>query len=127
MAWLLLALALALMGADRGPASLPLRLAELFVYLGVMLAIVRPLASWFLRKQRAATMSWEVLGLTLTGVFASAAATQGIGVHPRRISSWSVPATEPAVADFPPRAPQPGCVGGPASALLRVDGHANPP
>ena len=82
MAWLLLALALALMGADRGPASLPLRLAELFVYLGVMLAIVRPLASWFLRKQRAATMSWEVLGLTLTGVFASAAATQGIGVHP---------------------------------------------
>src|SRR5271165_266861 len=82
VAWLLLALALALLGANGGPASLPLRLAGLLVYLGVMLAVVRPLASWFLRKQRASAMSLEVLGLTLAAVFASSAATEAIGVHP---------------------------------------------
>jgi len=82
IAWLLLALALALLGRDAGPASLPLRLVGLLVYVIVMLAVVRPLASWFLRKRRTSAMSLEILGLTLTGVFASAAATEAIGVHP---------------------------------------------
>lgn len=82
VAWLLLALALALLGSNGGPASLPLRLGGLLVYLLVMLAVVRPLASWFLRKQRASAMSLEVLGLTLAAVFASAAATEAVGVHP---------------------------------------------
>lgn len=82
IAWSLLALALALLGTGAGPASLTLRLAGLLVYVIVMLAVVRPLASWFLRKRRTSAMSLEILGLTLIGVFASAAATDAIGVHP---------------------------------------------
>ena len=82
IAWSLLALALALLGSGAGPASLTLRLAGLLVYVIVMLAVVRPLASWFLRKRRTSAMSLEILGLTLIGVFASAAATDAIGVHP---------------------------------------------
>jgi Kef-type K+ transport system membrane component KefB len=82
IAWLLLALALALRGVGGSPASLPLRLAGLVLYLIVMLGVVRPLASWLVRKRGASPMSLEVLGLTLVGVFASAAATEAIEVHP---------------------------------------------
>lgn len=82
VAWLLLALALALVGGSSAPASLPLRLGELAFYLFAMLVIVRPLASWILRRRRTSEISVEMLGLTLAGVFASAAATNAIGVHP---------------------------------------------
>ncbi len=82
VAWLLLAFALALLGANGGPASLPLRLIGLLLYLVVMVAVVRPLAAWLLNKQRTSEMSLEIFGLMLVGVFASAAATEAIGVHP---------------------------------------------
>ncbi len=82
VAWLLLAVTLALMGANGGPATLPLRIAGLVIYLVVMLAVVRPLASRLVRRRGGSTMSLDVLGLTLIGVFASAATTNAIGVHP---------------------------------------------
>ncbi len=81
-AWLLLAVTLALMGANGGPATLPLRIAGLVLYLVVMLAVVRPLASRLVRRRGGSMMSLEVLGLTLVGVFASAATTEALGVHP---------------------------------------------
>jgi Kef-type K+ transport system membrane component KefB len=82
VAWLLLAVTLALLGANGGPAALPLRLAGLVLYLFIMLALVRPLASRLVRKRGSSAMPLEILGLTLVGVFASAAATEAIGVHP---------------------------------------------
>ena len=82
VAWLLLAGTLALLGANGGSTTLPLRIAGLVLYLVVMLAVVRPLASRLVRKRDASAMSLEILGLTLVCVFASAAATEAIGVHP---------------------------------------------
>lgn len=82
IAWLLLAFAVALLRAHGGPVSLPLRLLELLVYLVVMLGIIRPLAAWLLKRQRTSEMSLETIGLTLAGLFASAAATESMGVHP---------------------------------------------
>ena len=82
VAWLLLAVTLALMGANGGPAALPLRIAGLALYLVVMLAVVRPLAARLVHKRGSSVMSLEILGLTLAGVFASAATTEAIGVHP---------------------------------------------
>ena len=82
VAWSLLALTLALMGANGRPATLPLRIVGLVLYLAVMLFVVRPLAFRLLRKQGDKVMSTGVLGLTLVGVFASAATTDALGVHP---------------------------------------------
>lgn len=82
VAWLLLAVTLALMGANGGPATLPLRITGLVLYLVVMLVVVRPLASRLVRRRGGSMMSQEVLGLTLVGVFAWAATTEAIGVHP---------------------------------------------
>jgi Kef-type K+ transport system membrane component KefB len=82
VAWLLLAVSLALLGANGGPATLPLRVAGLVLYVIVMLAVVRPLASKFVRRRGTSVMSLDIFGLTLVGVFASAAATEAIGVHP---------------------------------------------
>jgi Kef-type K+ transport system membrane component KefB len=83
VAWALLALALALIGHDGGPASLPLRLAGLGIYLVVMLGVVRPLArraAW--RGGQKPELSIELLGICVVGTLASAAATNAIGVHP---------------------------------------------
>jgi len=83
VAWSLLALALALIGHDGGPASLPLRLAGLAVYLVVMLGVLRPLArklAW--RHGNKPELSVELLGICVAGTLASAAATEAIGVHP---------------------------------------------
>jgi Kef-type K+ transport system membrane component KefB len=82
VAWLLLAVTLALLGANGGPAGLPLRLAGLVLYVVIMLTLVRPLASRLVRKRGSSAMSLAIFGLTLVGVFASAAATEAIGVHP---------------------------------------------
>jgi len=82
VAWLLLAVTLALIGANGGFRTLPLRIAGLVLYLVVMLAVVRPLAARLVRKRGRSVMSLEILGLTLVGVFASATATEAIGVHP---------------------------------------------
>lgn len=81
VAWLLLAVALALV-ANGGFGSLLLRLAVLVLYIAAMLGVLRPLASWHSHKRRSRAMPWEILGLTLVGLFASAAASQAIGIHP---------------------------------------------
>lgn len=80
--WLLLALALALIGKDGGSASLPIRLAGLGAYLVLMLGIVRPLAAMAVRTRSKPMLSLELLGAVVAGTLASAAATEWIGVHP---------------------------------------------
>lgn len=82
VAWLLLAVALALIGAEGGPSSLPLRLAGLAAYLVVMLAVVRPLAARLARHRRTSGLSFELLGIAVALTLGSAAATEAIGVHP---------------------------------------------
>jgi Kef-type K+ transport system membrane component KefB len=82
VAWLLLAVTLALMRANGGLATLPLRFGGLLVYLAVMLGVLRPLGSRLVRNRGGSPMSLEVFGLTLIGVFLSAATTEAIGVHP---------------------------------------------
>ncbi len=49
--WLLLALALALVGEAGGPSSLPLRLLGLAVYLFLMLGVIRPLAARLVNRR----------------------------------------------------------------------------
>ena len=80
--WLLLALALALIGKDGGSASLPVRLAGLGAYLVLMLGVVRPLAARAARMRSKPMLSLELLGAVVAGTLASAAATEWIGVHP---------------------------------------------
>jgi Kef-type K+ transport system membrane component KefB len=82
VAWLLLALAMALIGAEGGPASLPLRLLGLVAYLVVMLAVVRPLAARLARTRRKPGLSFELLGMAVALTLFSSAATEAIGVHP---------------------------------------------
>jgi len=83
VAWLLLALAVATTRAkESGLTSLALPLLMLLAYLSIMLGVVRPLALRFARKRGGSAISIEILGLTLVGAFASAAATTAIGVHP---------------------------------------------
>lgn len=82
VAWSLLALALTLIGADGGSASLPARLAGLGGYLLLMLGVVRPLAARIARKRDTPGLSVELLGVVVAGILASAAATEWIGVHP---------------------------------------------
>jgi Kef-type K+ transport system membrane component KefB len=80
--WLLLALALALIGANGGSASLPIRLAGLGGYLLLMLGVVRPLAARAVHMRKKPMLSLELLGAVIAGTLASAAATEWIGVHP---------------------------------------------
>jgi Kef-type K+ transport system membrane component KefB len=82
VAWSLLALALALIGADGGSASLPTRLACLAGYLLLMLGVVRPLAARAVHMRKKPDLSLELLGVIIIGSLASAAATEWIGVHP---------------------------------------------
>jgi len=82
VAWLLLALAMALIGAEGGPASLPLRLLGLVAYLAVMLGIARPLAAWLARRRGKDALSFELLGIAVALTLFSSAATEAVGVHP---------------------------------------------
>jgi Kef-type K+ transport system membrane component KefB len=82
VAWLLLAVALALLGRDGGSSSLPLRLAGLGAYLVVMLGVVQPVAAHWARRRRGEGLFFELLGIVLAFALLSAAATQAIGVHP---------------------------------------------
>jgi Kef-type K+ transport system membrane component KefB len=104
VAWSLLAIALALIDTTGGPSSLALRLAGLAAYLFVMLAVVRPIGTWAVRRRRSAgspELSVELLGVAIAGTLASAAATQAIGIHPLfgaflagvcfpRVEAWQV-------------------------------------
>lgn len=80
--WLLLALALALIGATGGSASLPIRLASLFGYLLFMFGVVRPLGARLVKNRKKDEFTLELLGVIVAGALASAAATEWIGIHP---------------------------------------------
>ena len=82
VAWSLLALAMALIGAEGGSSSLPMRLVGLGAYLAVMLAVVKPLLAVLARRRKANGLSFEVLGIGLALTLLSSAATEAIGVHP---------------------------------------------
>jgi K+:H+ antiporter len=101
VAWMLLALALTLIGHGGGPSSLPLRLLALAVYLCLMLGVIRPLAAKFVTRRRTDELSLEMLGVFVAGALLSAMATEAIGVHPLfgaflaglcfpRVDSWRV-------------------------------------
>ena len=81
-AWLLLSLALALIGAPDAPSSMPIRLAGLAAYLIVMLGVVRPLAARLARGLYDSELSFEALSIVVVLTLASAAATELVGVHP---------------------------------------------
>jgi Kef-type K+ transport system membrane component KefB len=81
-AWLLLSLALALIGASDPQTSIPLRLLSLAAYLIVMVCAVRPLSSRLTRHMWGSELSLEALSIILVSTLASAAVTESIGVHP---------------------------------------------
>jgi Kef-type K+ transport system membrane component KefB len=82
VAWLLLALAMALIGAEGGPSSLPLRLLGLAAYLAVMLGVARPVAARLAQRRGKPGLSFELLGIAVALTLLSSAATEAIGVHP---------------------------------------------
>ena len=82
VAWLLLAVALTLVGVGSGSSSLTIRLVGLAIYLFVMIGVVRPIAARFFRPRAARGLSIELLAVMVAFAFASAAATDSLGLHP---------------------------------------------
>jgi Kef-type K+ transport system membrane component KefB len=80
-AWTLLAFGLTLLGGGN-TMSMPVRLMWMAVYLMVMLFGLRPLGAWLAKRQSTTGLSYELLGVIVAAVLASAAATEAIGVHP---------------------------------------------
>jgi|HubBroStandDraft_1064217.scaffolds.fasta_scaffold11589_5 Kef-type K+ transport system membrane component KefB len=81
-AWLLLAVALALIPHAGESMSLPFRLLWLGLYVAIMLGAVRPLGNWVARRQKTDGLSHEMLGVVVATLLVSAAATDAIGIHP---------------------------------------------
>ena len=81
-AWSLLAVALTLLPHAGPSMSLGYRLLWLAAYLVLMLGVVRPAGAWIARRANSVSLSYEVLGVVVAVVLASAAATEAIGVHP---------------------------------------------
>jgi len=81
-AWSLLAIGLTLLPHAGQSTPLGYRLLWLAAYLAVMLGVIRPLGSWLVRRQNGIALSYELLGIVVAVVLASAAATEAIGVHP---------------------------------------------
>jgi Kef-type K+ transport system membrane component KefB len=81
-AWSLLAVALTLLPSTTHSVSLLTRFIWLGVYLVVMFCVIRPIGNWLARGHANITLSYELLGGILVIVFASAAVTDAIGVHP---------------------------------------------
>jgi Kef-type K+ transport system membrane component KefB len=81
-AWSLLAIALTLLPHAGQSTPLGYRLLWLGVYLLVMLGVVRPLGAWLVKRRAGIALSYELLGIVIAVVLASAAATEAIGVHP---------------------------------------------
>jgi Kef-type K+ transport system membrane component KefB len=81
-AWLLLAVGLTLIPQTGESMGLPIRLFWLGVYLSVMLGIVRPLWKWVAERRKTDGLSYEMLGVVVATLLASAAATEAIGIHP---------------------------------------------
>jgi Kef-type K+ transport system membrane component KefB len=81
-AWILLAIALTLVPHSGQSMGLPYRLLWLGIYLAVMVGVVRPLGRWLVGRQKTIALTYEVMGIVIAVVLASAAATEAIGVHP---------------------------------------------
>ena len=81
-AWSLLAIALTLLPHAGQSTPIGYRLLWLAAYLAVMLGVIRPLGAWLVRRQNSVALSYELLGIIIAVVLASAAATEAIGVHP---------------------------------------------
>ncbi len=82
-AWIMLALVVALIGSGEGFAGFARTTLGLVVLCGVMFAAVRPLFAWLLRRHAPdGQPSGMVLAALLVGVFASAATTQWLHLHP---------------------------------------------
>jgi Kef-type K+ transport system membrane component KefB len=81
-AWCLLAIAMALLPAADNSVPLSHRFLWLGAYLAVMIFLIRPLGIWLSHRQKSLVLSYELMGVILAVVFASAAATNAIGVHP---------------------------------------------
>jgi Kef-type K+ transport system membrane component KefB len=81
-AWLLLAVGLALLPHAGESMGMPMRLLWLGLYLAVMFGIVRPVGKWVAHRQKTDGLSYEMLGVVVATLLASAAATDAIGVHP---------------------------------------------
>ena len=82
VAWILLAVALALVGVGGGPMSVAIRIIGLAIYLVVMIGVVRPLAARVLHLRQSRDLSIELLAVAVAFAFASAAATDALGLHP---------------------------------------------
>jgi Kef-type K+ transport system membrane component KefB len=82
VAWILLAVALALVRVGSGSSSLTIRLIGLAIYLFVMIGVVRPIAARFLRPREARDLSIELLAVMVAFAFASAGVTDSLGLHP---------------------------------------------
>ncbi|WP_446744645.1 cation:proton antiporter domain-containing protein [Silvibacterium acidisoli] len=81
-AWSLLAIGLTLLPQAGHSTPIGFRLLWLAGYLLVMLFVIRPMGAWVVKRQQSVTLSYEMLGVVLAIVLASAAATEAIGVHP---------------------------------------------
>ncbi len=67
-AWTLLAFTLTLLGGGEHTMTMPVRLLWLGFYLLVMLGLIRPLGAWFVRRQNAVGLSYELLGIIIAVV-----------------------------------------------------------
>jgi len=81
-AWMILAVAMTLIPSESRPAPYAYRFLWLGAYLFVMLLVIRPLGKWVAKRHTRVTLSYELLGIIIALVFASAAVTDAIGVHP---------------------------------------------
>jgi Kef-type K+ transport system membrane component KefB len=81
-AWMILAVAMTLIPSESRPAPYAYRFLWLGAYLFVMLLVIRPLGKWVAKRHTRVTLSYELLGILIALVFASAAVTDAIGVHP---------------------------------------------
>lgn len=81
-AWILLAITLTLLHGGQAGGSLWVRFAGLAAYMVAMFAVVRPLATWAVRRWKHKEMSYEVFVLALAYVLLSAALTDWAGAHP---------------------------------------------
>jgi Kef-type K+ transport system membrane component KefB len=82
VAWILLAFGLELLGGGDHAMSMPMRMVWLLAYLVLMLFGLRPLGERLAKRHHTAGLSYELLGVIVAMVLASAAATEAIGVHP---------------------------------------------
>ncbi|GGJ96632.1 cation:proton antiporter [Luteimonas terricola] len=82
LAWIMLALVVALVGAGDGHGGFLRTIAGLAILAAVVFVLLRPLYAWLLRTHAAdGVPSLMVLAALLIGAFACAAATEWLGVH----------------------------------------------